>query len=107
MSKTASPFKINARASYENELAEIVDYLAENVSFKVSLQLSEDIKSQLNIISMLPYMYPAYIHVPRFRKMLIHNWQYVVFYTVNKQKRQVTLAHIFHTSRDIHSMMTQ
>jgi plasmid stabilization system protein ParE len=106
MNKTALPYEITVRGSYESELSEIIEYLTENASYKVALQLMEDIDSQLDIITTLPYLYPAYIHVPRFRKMSIHNWQYVVFYTVNKQKRQITLAHIYHTSRDIHSMMT-
>jgi plasmid stabilization system protein ParE len=72
----------------------------------VARQLAEDIQSQLDPVSKHPFIYPAYEPVPRFRKMPVNSWQYVVFYTVNKQKRQITLAHIYHTSRDIHSMMT-
>jgi len=105
MNKTALPYEIAPLNSYENELAEIIDYLSEQASYKVALQLIEDIDSQLDLVSTLPLIYPAYAPIPRFRKMPIHSWQYVVFYTINKRKHQIELAHIIHTSRDIHSLM--
>ena len=99
------PYDIVRLTSYQNELATIIDYLAENASYKVALQLVEDIQLQLDLVTTLPQIYPAYAPAPRFRKMPIHNWQYVAFYTINKQKRQIILTHIYHTSRDIHSIM--
>jgi plasmid stabilization system protein ParE len=107
MSQTALPYKIILLNSFENELAEITDYLTENVSHKVAQQLIEVIDSQLDIISTLPYIYPAYAPAPRFRKMPIHNWQYVAFYTITKQKRRIGMVHICHTARDIHSVMRE
>ena len=105
MNPAALPYEITTRDTYENELISIVDYLTENVSYKVAFQLAEDIRSQLATITTHPQIYPVYPHAPRFRKMPIHNWQYVAFYSINKQKRQIILTHIFHTSRDIHSLM--
>ena len=105
MNKTALPYEITLRDSFEGELAEIIDYLTENASYKVALQLIEDIESQLDLITTLPQIYPVYGPAPRFRKMPVHNWQYVAFYTINKQKHQVVMTHIYHTSRDIRSIM--
>ena len=107
MNKTALPYEIVRLRSFQNELTEIIDYLIENASYKTALQLEEDIQSQLDLVSTLPLIYPVYGPMPRFRKMPVHNWQYVVFYTINKQKHQIVLTHIYHTSRDIHAMMTR
>jgi len=105
MNPTAFPYEIVRLRSFQDELIVVIDYLIENASYKVAMQLAEDIQSQLSLIATLPYIYPIYSLAPRFRKMPIHNWQYVTFYTINKQKRWVVLAHIFHTSRDIYSIM--
>ena len=105
MNPTPLQYEIILRSTFEDELTEIVDYLTENASYKAAMQLVEDIDSQLNLITTLPYIYPVYAPAPRFRKMTIPNWRYVVFYTVNKQKCQIILAHICHTSRDIQAII--
>ena len=105
MNPTKLPYEIIPLNSFEDELAPIIDYLTENVSYKVSSQLIEDMESQFNLITTLPYIYPVYAPVPRFRKMPIHNWRYVIFYTVDEQKHHIALAHIYHTSRDTYSIM--
>ena len=107
MNLTALPYEIIRLRSFQDELIVIIDYLVENASYKVAMQLEEDIQSQLSLITTLPYIYPVYVPVPRFRKMPIQNWQYVTFYTIDKQKHQIALTHVYHTSRDIHSIMRE
>ena len=79
MNTTALPYEIVRLRSFQNELAEIIDYLIENASYKVAQQLAEDIQSQVALVTTLPFIYPVYGPVPRFRKMPVHNWQYVIF----------------------------
>jgi len=105
MDPTHPQYEIIRHRSFQDDLVSIIDYLTENASYKVALQLEEDIQSQLDLISILPKMYPTYEPVPRFRKMPVHNWQYVVFYTINEKNHHVILTHIFHTSRNIQALM--
>ena len=107
MSPTKLPYEIIPLDSFEDELTAITDYLTENASYKVSLQLIDDIETQLSLITTLPYIYPVYAPAPRFRKMPVNNWRYVIFYTVDENKHQIALTHIYHTSRDIHSIMQE
>ena len=107
MNRQTCQCEIIALPSFEEELTEIFDYLSDNASYKAALHLLEDIKSQLDLITALPFIYPAYEPEPYFRKMPINNWRFVVFYAVNKEKHQVVLTHIYHSSRDIQALMRE
>ena len=107
MNLTPSRYKPILRSSFEDDLAQITDYLIDNASSKVAEQLMQAIDSQIALISSHPELYPIFEFEPSFRKMPIHNWRYVAFYSIDKQKHQVILTHIYHTSRDIHSIMQE
>ena len=91
--------------SFVNELSQITKYLIYNASSSVADQLVEAIKTQARKACSNPELYPVFELEPDFRKMPIRNWRYVAFYTVEEQPRQIILTHIYHTSRDIHSIM--
>jgi len=105
MDPTQPQYEIIRHRSFQDDLVAIIDYLTENASYKIALQLEEEIQSQLDLISILPKMYPVYEPQPRLRKMPIHNWQYVIFYTIIEKNHQVILTRIFHTSRNIQALI--
>ena len=107
MSPKPHLYKIISHSDFDDELTQIVEYLSDDASHKAASQMMEDLVSQLDLISTHPFIYPAYPPRPSWRKMAIRYWHYVVFYTINKQKRQIILTHIFHMSRDIHSLIEQ
>jgi len=107
MNPIPSQYKPILRALFEDDLAQITDHLIDNASSKVAEQLMQAIDSQIALISSHPEIYPIFEFEPSFRKMPIHNWRYVAFYTINEQKRQIVMTHIYHTSRDIYSIMRE
>ena len=107
MNPTQAQYEIVRHRFFQDDLVAIIDYLSENASYKVALQLEEDIQSQLDLVSVHPKMYPVYEPQPRLRKMPIHNWQYVIFYTISEKNHQVILTNIFHTSRNILALMSE
>ena len=105
MNQKPPRYEVTLHDSFTKELNEIVDYLTENASYKTASQLVDDIQYQVEFIRHHPLIFPAFAPVPNFRKMPIQNWQYVVFYKIDKKKRQIFLVDIGHTSRDIIAYM--
>lgn len=94
------PYKKRFLSYYEDDATQIIDYLLA-ASPSAALRFMDALDNQINALAEMPYLYPKYEYDEFFRKMPINDWNYVVFYTVNDEQKEIIFYDILHMSRDI------
>ena len=99
-------YKVYFSAVYYQAWDEISSWLKREVSAYVAARLLEVIQQQISMVAVMPYMFAAYPVNPAFRKMIIPNWSYVIFYRVDEDKKQIGIHRIYHTAQNYQEDMT-
>ena len=82
----------------ERDLGDIEEYLSQFYANTVRNFFTMLQEKVLKLESM-PYLYPAYHADPFFRRMVVGD--YLVFYSVEKERNLVVVHRIFHAARNI------
>ena len=108
-------YKIEYLPSALRDLTEIADYIGVKLNNpEAADRLSENIVSAIDKLPEMPYRYPVYYPVASFsvkplkmeyRKMVVRN--YLVFYWVNEEKQQVTIARVIYGGRNIDNILSE
>jgi len=68
-------------------------------SKKYQAEVLAKLKRSCACLTTTPYIFPEYEHLPDFRKLVVDD--YLVFYKVSEQPRQVSVYRILHSRRDV------
>lgn len=88
---------------FENDLIEAEDYLFERSPPAVD-KLTDAISEQMQNVAEHPYMYPAYPGFDGMRYMTLP-YQYLLFYSVDEERRSVEVYRILRGMRDIPNLL--
>ena len=84
--------------SAQNDLQDVIDYIAEH-SLKAANDFLEELDKRLLQICQFPKMCEVYRHNPNLRRLIIDN--YLIFYEADEEKKVINVYRILHSSRNI------
>lgn len=90
------------------DLKGIASYIAYTLSNPIAAEkLSKEILSQIDNLTNFPYQWPVYHALyplsHEFRRLRVKN--YFVFYWVEEEKREVTIARVIYARRNLQNLM--
>ena len=96
-------YKVKYLPSFENDLIEAEDYLFDRSPPAVD-KLTDAINKQMQSVEEHPYMYPVYPGFDDIRYMALP-YQYLLFYTVDKERKYIDVYRILRGMRDIPNLL--
>ena len=69
-----------------------------------SKKLKDSFKAFCSNVTTMPYMYPIYDQNPKYRKAIIE-YDYLVFFQIDKNKDRAMIYRVLHGKRDIVSIL--
>ena len=81
---------------------DIEEYLSQFYASTVR-NFFQQMEKQVKTLETMPYMYPAYQEDPFFRRMIVN--EYLLFYSVDDNRKLLIIHRIFHSSRNINSQI--
>lgn len=94
------PYKLVYLSSASDELCLIDNYLAEEISEQVADKFVSSVQAAIASLDHLPKRHPRYSPMPVYH-FLPTVYDYIIFYIVNDEKKEVQIHHILHGHRNI------
>lgn len=91
-----------------DDLKEIVTYISHTLQNPVAAEnFTKDLLSQIDTLSEFPYLCPSYRPIKplkqEYRRLHVKN--YFVFYWVNEQQKEITIARVIYSRRNIQDLL--
>jgi len=100
-------FKVVTSNAAENDLAEIVDYLASRFSYEIASRYYLEIKEKIASLAKMPercaLVYDDEFRGKGYRWLFYKN--YTVFFTVHNDKRIVVIRRVMYSGRDYTALL--
>jgi len=96
-------YRISFLKYANRDIDTIEEYLSQFYESTVRNFFTE-LKKKVLLLENMPHMYPTYERDPFFRRIVLND--YLLFYSVDEEKKLVDIHHIFHHSKDIAQLMT-
>lgn len=87
----------------ENDLDNIIEYLAENSSGKTASNFLDDFYEKVEIIKKTPFIYATAYQYPKYRRFLVG--KIAAFYHVLEEENKIEIVAVFHSSRNIPNLL--
>ena len=91
-------YKVAYLDESKQDMKDIAVYLSQYYP-NTARRFSEKVKKQILLLKNMPYMHPAYESDSFFRRMIVGD--YLLFYSVNEERRLVIIHRIIHCSRNV------
>ena len=96
-------YNIDILHPVNNDIHEIYEYLFD-LGDNSSKKFRESFEKFIEQVSNMPYMFSKYEHNPNYRKTAIE-FGYLVFYSINEKKKEVTICRVLHSKRNIKDLI--
>ena len=95
-------YKVKYHETVRHDREVIKTYL-DQYSTTAAKRLFDRIKSNMEHVKANPYIYEQYKRRPQFRRMVV--WDYLVFYKVIEESKEIEVHRIFHGMIDIEQFL--
>ena len=93
-------YKFDYSCRYWDDLLKIAEWQIEQTSAIVAEHFRQDLAAQIALLKDMPRLFPTYELVPEYRKMVLNDWNYVIFYRVIEEKKLIIVHRIYHTAQN-------
>ncbi len=88
------------------DLQEIKDYLDREAAREVRKAFVLQLFQQLETAKNFPESNAVYLGCPAYRRMVIKNFPYCLFYKIDQENKMINIYRVLHTARDISRLIS-